>query len=259
MEGKFSKETVLEKIIDAKQKIQNAAKLSGRYPDEVTLLAATKTVDAETINFAIENGINCIGENRVQELLEKYDAINKENVSVHFIGRLQTNKVKYICDKVSMIHSVDSVKLAKEIDKQCSKINKVMDILVEVNIAGEESKGGIEPERLEEFLVEISHFSNIRVVGLMCIPPVCFNDAVVNENDGFSSKNEENISSTKKSYKNNEFFEKIMKLFLDISQKKLDNIYMQELSMGMSDDYEQAVFQGSTIVRIGRGLFGSRK
>ncbi|MBE6681214.1 MAG: YggS family pyridoxal phosphate-dependent enzyme [Ruminococcaceae bacterium] len=258
MEGKFSKETVLEKIVEVKQKIRNAAELSGRNFNDVTILAATKTVDADTINFAIENGISCIGENRVQELIEKYDSINKENVAVHFIGRLQTNKVKYICDKVSMIHSVDSVKLAREIDKQCAKIDKVMDVLVEVNIAGEESKGGIEPENLEEFLVEISRFSNIRVVGLMCIPPVCRNDAAINENGGFTSKSEENISSTKKSYKNNEFFEKIMKLFLDISQKKLDNIYMQELSMGMSDDFEQAVLQGSTIVRIGRGLFGSR-
>ncbi|MBQ7399531.1 MAG: YggS family pyridoxal phosphate-dependent enzyme [Clostridia bacterium] len=251
MEGKYSKEVVLGNIISAKEKIEEAARLSGRSGKDVTLLAATKTVDADTINFAIENGITCIGENRVQELLEKYDAINKENVDIHFIGRLQTNKVKYIADKVSMIHSVDTVKLAAEINKQCAKIGKVMNVLVEVNIGEEESKGGISPDELENFLVEISGFENIKVVGLMCIPPVCKNDDFVADND---EKNE----STKKSYKNQAFFKKIMKLFLDISAKKIDNIYMQVLSMGMSDDFEQAVADGSTIVRIGRGLFGSR-
>lgn len=251
MEGKYSKEVVLGNIISAKEKIEEAARLSGRSGKDVTLLAATKTVDADTINFAIENGITCIGENRVQELLEKYDAINKENVDIHFIGRLQTNKVKYIADKVSMIHSVDTVKLAAEINKQCAKIGKVMNVLVEVNIGEEESKGGISPDELENFLVEISGFENIKVVGLMCIPPVCKNDDFVADSD---EKNE----STKKSYKNQAFFKKIMKLFLDISAKKIDNIYMQVLSMGMSDDFEQAVADGSTIVRIGRGLFGSR-
>lgn len=251
MEGKFSKEVVLQNIIEAKRKIDNAAKQSGRDGDKVTLLAATKTVDADTINFAISNGITCIGENRVQELLEKYDDINKDGVDIHFIGRLQTNKVKYIADKVSMIHSVDSVKLAKEIDRQCAKISKVMDVLVEINIGGEESKGGIMPDELESFLTEISVFKNIRVVGLMCIPPKC-------ENGIFDEEIDKNCDRTKKSYKNNVFFKKIMKLFLDISEKKLDNIYMQVLSMGMSDDFEQAVSEGSTIVRIGRGLFGSR-
>ena len=215
------------------------------------MLAATKTVDADTINFAIENGINCIGENRVQQLLEKYDSINKENVDIHFIGRLQTNKVKYICDKVSLIHSVDSVKLAKEIDRQSAKLGKVMNILVEVNIGDEESKGGISPDSLEDFLSDISTLENVRVKGLMCIPPKC-------EGAENSSENSQISESTKKSYKNQAFFKKIMKLFLDISQKKLDNIDMQVLSMGMSDDYEQAVTEGSTLVRIGRGLFGSR-
>ena len=156
-----------------------------------------------------------------------------------------------------MIHSVDSVKLAMEIDKQCRKIDKVMDVLVEVNIADEESKGGIRCDELEDFLKEISNFQNIRVVGLMCIPPI-----IVSETDAEICKNpdenEQMNTNTKKSYKNNEFFKKIMKLFLDISQKKLDNIYMQYLSMGMSDDYEQAVSEGSSIVRVGRSLFGSR-
>ena len=257
MEGKFSHDVVKENIARAKKNIEIAAKKSGRNAEDVVLLAATKTVDPDTINFAIHNGISCIGENRVQELIEKYDAIDKENVDIHFIGRLQTNKVKYIADKVSLIHSVDSVKLAKEIDKQCKKIDKVMDVLVEVNIADEESKGGIKCDELEGFLKEISVFENIRVVGLMCIPPI-ISDELPRENSEIACENEQKDTSTKKSYKNNEFFKKIMKLFLDISQKKLDNIYMNILSMGMSDDYEQAVEDGSTVVRIGRGLFGSR-
>lgn len=251
MDGKYTLDTVKENIANAKRKIEESAKLSGREARDITLLAATKTVDVETINFAIENGISCIGENRVQELLEKYDGINKDNVDIHFIGRLQTNKVKYIADKVSTIHSVDSLKLCREIEKQCAKIDKVMNVFVEINIAGEQSKGGIEPCELEEFLRSVSGFEHVRVMGLMCIPPKCFDDS-------FESQNEKNTTCTKKSYKNEEYFKKIMKLFLDISQKKLDNIYMQELSMGMSDDYEQAVKCGSTIVRIGRGIFGSR-
>ena len=254
MGEKYSREIILKNIMSAKETIARAAVASGRTEADVTLLAATKTVDADTVNFAIANGITCIGENRVQELLQKYDDIDKENVDIHFIGRLQTNKVKYIADKVSMIHSVDSVKLAKEIDRQCSKIGKVMNVLVEVNIGQEESKGGICPDELEDFLCEISAFPNIKVVGLMCIPP----KIEAGEIDDFSCECEETCQKTKKSYKNKAFFEKIMKLFLDISQKKLDNIYMQVLSMGMSDDFEQAVEEGSTIVRIGRGLFGDR-
>ncbi len=252
MNGKFSHNVVKANIENAFNVIENAAKISGRCGGDVTLLAATKTVDAATINFAInECGIRCIGENRVQELLEKYDDIDKSNADIHFIGQLQTNKVKYICDKVSMIHSVDSDRLAKEIDRQCKKLGKVMKVLVEVNIGGEESKGGIAPNELEEFLKTISVYENIKVVGLMCIPPRC----VITH---FDVENEQNTEYGKKIYKNNEFFEKTLQLFLDISQKKLDNICMQELSMGMSDDFDVAVENGSTIVRIGRGLFGSR-
>ena len=256
--NKYSKETVLENIKSAKEIIANAAVKSGRKPSDVTLLAATKTVDADTINFAIDNGIECIGENRVQELLQKYDDINKDKVDIHFIGRLQTNKVKYIADKVSMIHSVDSAKLAKEIDRQCAKLGKVMDVLVEVNIGGEESKGGICPDELEKFLTEISCFPNIKVVGLKCIPPKIENAVSCDGCGDFDAVCDKTFENTKKSYKNKAFFEKIMKLFLDISQKKLDNIYMQVLSMGMSDDFEEAVEEGATIVRIGRGLFGAR-
>ena len=248
MAEKFSHHTVEHNLNEIMANIENAAKQAGRNPSDVKLLAATKTVDAETINFAISKGVKYIGENRVQELLEKYDAIDKENVEIHFIGRLQTNKVKYIIDKVKLIHSVDSIKLAQEIDRQAKKHSLVMDILVEVNVGQEESKGGVSFDGVYELLKQISKLENLRVVGLMTIPPKCVGEANVNADDG----------SSKKIYKNREFFDKMFKLFIDISGKKLDNIYMYELSAGMSDDYESAVYCGSTIVRLGRVLFGER-
>lgn len=248
MGEKYSREIIERNLEEIRLNVENAAKESGRDPDSIKILAATKTVDAQTINFAISKGIKYIGENRVQELLEKYDSINKDDVEIHFIGRLQTNKVKYIIDKVKLIHSVDSYKLACEIDKQAKKKSLTMDILVEINIGNEESKGGIAAEQAEEFLKSISQLENIRVVGLMTIPPVC----VTEENT--KSGNDR----SKKIYKNREFFCKIFNLFIDISKKKLDNIYMYELSAGMSDDYESAVACGATIVRLGRTIFGDR-
>ncbi len=258
MAENFSHERILENIAAVKDGIEFGCKTSGRDPRDVTLLAATKTVDPETINFAIENGITTIGENRVQELLEKYDAINKEKVDIHFIGRLQTNKVKYIIDKVSMIHSVDSLKLAAEIDRQAKKHGIVMNVLAEVNIGLEESKGGVDPSQTEEFLRGLSEFDNIKVNGLMTIPPI----ATDSDFDAEDAKNHLILPSDrpeyKKIYKNREYFKKIMKLFLDISAKKIDNIYMHELSMGMSEDYVSAAAEGATVVRIGRALFGAR-
>jgi len=240
------------------ENIARAAAVSGRKPEDIILLAATKTVHPDTINFAIQNGITCIGENRVQELLAKYDYIDRNNTDIHFIGQLQTNKVKYIVDKVSMIHSVDSVKLASEIDKQAYKHGKRMDILVEVNVGNEISKGGVSAEECLSFVESISRLENIRICGLMTIPPRI--DDVYNDDNTLVSERKitTNEQIAKKIYKNSPFFEKIMKLFLDISAKKIDNIYMRELSMGMSDDYEEAVVNGSTIVRVGRTLFGSR-
>lgn len=248
MGEKFSRETIEKNIELIKANIAKAAVEAGRNPEEVKLLAATKTVDADTINFAISKGIRYIGENRVQELLEKYDAIDKENVEIHFIGRLQTNKVKYIIDKVKLIHSVDSLKLAKEIDKQAGKHGIIMDVLVEVNAADEESKGGVSVNEVYALLEEVSKLKNVRVKGLMTIPPKCENPVNINDTD----------DSSKKVYKNKEFFDKIFKLFIDISTKKLDNIYMYELSAGMSDDYETAVMCGATIIRPGRTVFGER-
>ena len=203
---------------------------------EVTLLLATKTVPPEEINFATrECGVTDIGENRVQELIEKYDALEKENVNIHFIGTLQTNKVKYIVDKVCMIHSVDSVKLAAEIDRQAKKIGVVMDVLIEINIGREESKSGILPEDLGDFAEKISVFDNIRVRGIMVIGPIC-------------AEKEEYI----------EYFKKTYSFFLDILPEKIHNIYKPVLSMGMSDNFDIAVEQGSNLIRVGTAAFGKR-
>ena len=203
-------------------------------PEGVTLLAATKTVSAEKINYAHSLGINTIGENRVNELLEKYDALDKD-IDLQFIGSLQTNKVKYIIDKVSLIHSLDSETLAKEIDRQAKKHGKIMDVLVEINIGGEESKSGIDPENAYEFIKKASEYANIRIKGLMAIPPVC--------------------NTPKEAEK---FFNKIREIFIDIREKKVDNVSMDILSMGMSGDYKEAIKCGSTMVRIGSAIFGAR-
>ncbi len=199
------------------------------------LIAVTKTRTVDEINYAIDCGVRHIGENRVQELLSKYDALDKEGLTIHLIGRLQTNKVKYIIDKVDLIHSVDSVRLAEEISKRAERIGKVQRILVEVNLGEEESKGGISAENLPAFLGEISSYPGIAVCGLMCIPPIA------TEPGG-----------------NFEYFLKLKQLSVDIKAKKLDNIDMSILSMGMSGDYEDAIRAGSTFIRVGRGIFGPR-
>lgn len=218
-----------------KDQIAQAAVKSGRNPEDITLLAATKTVPAPVINRAIELGITCIGENKVQELCEKYDHLNLQNCDCQFIGHLQTNKVKQLIGKVSMIHSVDSVKLATEISKQSEQKGIVTNILVEVNIGKEESKGGIYLEDVEAFLRQISTLSCISVKGLMTIPPA-----------------NENITKTK------QYFANMYAKLVDIRSKKLDNISMDYLSMGMSADYTQAIEAGANIVRVGSALFGQR-
>lgn len=157
------------------EEIARAAEKSGRSAQDITLLAATKTVPLEVVNHAIEKGLACIGENRVQELLDKYDGLHKDQCDIQFIGQLQTNKVKYLMGKVSCIQSVGSVKLAKEISRLCQRDNTTMDVLVEVNIGREESKGGVLPEALLECVDEIRTLPGIRVKGLMAIPPICDN------------------------------------------------------------------------------------
>ncbi len=203
------------------------------YPG-VRLLAATKTVPPETINYAIRQcGIDLIGENRVQELLEKYDALAKERAEIHFIGTLQKNKVKYIADKVSMIHSLDSLPLALEIERRCGAIGKVMDVLIEINIAAEQSKGGITPEQLDDFYAQIAPLSHLRVRGLMTMAPAGAGE------DGWRR-----------------YFTEARALYDRFCAEHLNGPGM--LSMGMSDSYGIALECGSTMVRLGSVLFGKR-
>ena len=216
------------------ERIEKALKKSGRNREDIILLAAIKTVDAESVNYAISKGINYIGENKVQEFLRKDDLITPD-AHRHFIGHLQTNKVKDIIDKVELIHSVDSLKLAKEISKVALKKNVEVEILLEINIGDEDSKWGFTPENLEENLREISALPNICVKGLMAIPPIC-------------EKGEEN----------RKYFRQMHKLFVDISSKNIDNSSMEILSMGMSDDFDIAIEEGATLIRLGTALFGRR-
>ncbi len=217
------------------ERIAEAAQKTGKTREDITFLAATKTVDAATINYAISLGLDHIGENRVQELLSKYDEYNLENCSLQFIGHLQTNKVRQIAGKVDLIQSVDSLKLAKEISKESKKRDITTDILVEVNIGREENKSGVFEEQLEELLCQIAELESISVKGLMTIPPICDNTRKIRK-----------------------YFNNMHKLFIDISQKKLDNINMSILSMGMSADYYEAILEGANMVRVGSSLFGAR-
>ena len=231
----LSEQEVAQNVESIVEEVRETAVKAGRDPKEIRVMAVTKTVDPVLVNAAIAQGITLLGENKAQELCAKYDSYHKYGVDIHFIGHLQTNKVRQIVDKVCMIESVDSLKLAKEINKQCAAIDKVMDVLIEVNIGHEENKTGLYLEDLEELLQEASKMEHIKVRGLMTIPPVC--------------ENKEQVS---------EYFSKMNRLFVDIKQKKYDNISMEILSMGMSGDYPQAVEQGSTIVRIGTAMFGQR-
>ncbi len=225
--------TVTENLKIVENKISAAAEKSGRKRSDVLLVAVTKTHPPKMINEAIKAGVTDIGENKPQEIRDKYDDVLK--VNWHMIGHLQTNKVKYVVGKCVLIHSVDSIKLAEEIDRQARKTGIVQDILIEVNISGEETKSGINPEKIYEMLDIIKDFQNIRVRGLMTIAP----------------KTDNSITSKL-------HFDNIHKLFVDIRQKKYDNISMDYLSMGMSGDYEQAIECGANIVRVGSAIFGAR-
>ena len=233
MTEKSSVDIFNENYAEIKENIRKAAMMSGRSEKDIILLAATKTVDAQVINHAINSGIEYIGENRVQEFLSKKDALNP--CHRHFIGHLQTNKVKDIIGEVELIHSVDSLRLAREISKQAVKINKTMEILLEVNIGNEESKSGFTPEEVLSAAEEISKLPRIIIRGLMAIPPI------VTDDEG-----------------NDKYFIKMNKLFIDIRAKKIDNSNIDILSMGMSDDYAAAIEHGANLVRIGTALFGRR-
>ena len=223
--------SIAQNIEIVKTNIENACIRAGRNPEEITLIGVTKTHGADIINEGICGGLTHVGENRVQELCEKYEEIQK-GVHIHLIGHLQKNKVKYIADKVSMIHSVDSYELAKEIDRQCKKHDKIMDVLVEVNVSGEESKGGITPLEAPELIKSIAAFENIRVKGLMTMAPL--------------NAGEEELHSV---------FSGLYKLSVEVDNEKIDNVTMQHLSMGMSNDYVTAICENATIIRLGRCLF----
>lgn len=236
MTEKSSVDTILaDNLYRIQASMEQACIDAGRNPDEVRLLAVTKTVDAQRINAAIRLGIKQIGENRVQEFLGKRDDLHLSGVQTHLIGHLQTNKVKQIVGKVQMIQSVDSLRVAQAIDRYSCELGIITPILIEVNIGGEAAKSGVAPAEVEKLLYDLCPLNNIHVQGLMTVPPIF-----------------------EKEHEKREIFSKMYQLFVDIREKKLDNIDMQELSMGMSGDYREAILEGSTMVRVGSALFGER-
>lgn len=234
MTERSSADSIKQNLLKINENIELAAAKSGRNRKDIILLAATKTVDAERINEAIENGLEYVAENRVQELLQKHEHING-NAHQHFIGHLQTNKVRDVIGRVELIHSVHSEKLAKEISKQAAKKNIVQNVLVQINIGNEDSKSGFDFNDAENAVKTIAALPNISVKGLMAIPPIC-EDAE----------------------QNRKYFAKMYKLFVDIGAKNIDNSSMVYLSMGMSSDYMTAIEEGANIVRIGSAIFGHR-
>jgi pyridoxal phosphate enzyme (YggS family) len=219
-------------VSEIREKIEAAKARRGEGGD-VLLLAAIKSAETDEINYIHrELGICDVGENRVQQLLSRYDALDKEGLNIHFIGKLQSNKVKYIIDKVCMIHSLDSLSLAREIDKQAKKHGIVMDVLVEINIGEEENKSGIMPCDVEAFCDDVLQFENIRLRGFMTMAPKC-------------EQKEDYIK----------YFSRTYKIVLDILAKKRHNIYSHVISMGMSESFEEAIECGSDIVRVGRSMF----
>ncbi|MDO4174477.1 MAG: YggS family pyridoxal phosphate-dependent enzyme [Eubacteriales bacterium] len=227
---------IIHNVEEAKRKIAAAAIAAGHRPEDITLVAATKMNGAERVRAAVEAGVDVCGENRVQELLEKYEQHAYDGKPLHFIGTLQSNKVKYLMGKVSLIESVSSIKLARVIDKEAAKAGICQDILLEVNIGREESKLGIDPDELFSAAEEIAKLEHVHVRGLMAIPPK-------------TQLNEEKTL----------YFDRMSQLFIDISAKKYDNIAMDYLSMGMSADYCEAISCGATIVRLGTAIFGARQ
>ena len=226
---------VAERIKRIRDRIETACAAVNRDPSEVTLMAVTKTVDAARINAALACGITHIGENRVQEFLGKRDGLLLDGVQAHLIGHLQTNKVKQIVGKVDMIQSVDSERVARAINSASETCGIVTPVLVEVNIGGEEAKSGIDPEGLEELLGQMAQMPHLSVQGLMTVPPIL------------------EYSAEKRA-----IFAKMKKLFIDIRDKNIHNISMNVLSMGMSSDYEEAIMEGATLVRVGSAIFGER-
>ena len=230
----MSAETIKENLKEVELRIKAACTRAGRKRDEVTLIAVSKTKPVADMEIAMGEGIKVFGENKVQELTEKYEQLPKD-IKWHLIGHLQTNKVKYIVDKAELIHSVDSFKLAEQIQKEAEKKNIVCKILIEVNAAKEESKFGVFEEDVIPLIKEISKLPNVQVCGLMTIAP--------------------NVDEAEK---NRKYFRKLRQLNVDIKMKNIDNVTMDVLSMGMTGDYEVAIEEGATMVRVGTGIFGER-
>ncbi len=216
------------------EKIQAACRRAGRKREDITLIAVSKTKPVEMLQEAYDLGNRIFGENKVQEIVDKYDALPND-ISWHMIGHLQRNKVKYIIDKVTLIHSVDSLRLAETIEKEAAKKGITADILIEVNAAREDTKFGVLPEMAEELVSDISNLPHIRIKGLMTIAP-------------FVDNPEENRI----------YFQRLRNLAVDIGENKSDNVTMGVLSMGMTNDYEIAIEEGATMIRVGTGLFGAR-
>ena len=227
--------TIAENLAQVQANIARAAEKAGRDPRDILLIGATKMNDADRVREAIAAGLPACGENRVQELLEKNEQGAYEGARLHFIGSLQKNKVKYLVGLVELIHSVDSVELMREINRQALKRGITQDILLEVNTGGEDSKSGFAPEMLPEMLAAAAEFPAVSVRGLMTIPPIC-------------RRPEENLP----------YFQLLHQLFIDNGEKKYDNVRMDFMSMGMSGDYEAAIACGANMVRVGTAIFGHR-
>ncbi|MBR5806199.1 MAG: YggS family pyridoxal phosphate-dependent enzyme [Oscillospiraceae bacterium] len=225
---------VAENVKRVQDEINEVCVKYGRNPEDVVLMGVSKTQPVEKLEVAYNAGIKLFGENRVQELVQKADFFQTHNVPCHIIGTLQTNKVKYLPSLTDTIQSVNSLKLANEIEKQYGKAGKKANICLEINIGDEDSKSGIPYSQAMEMVHQLSEYKNLTVKGLMCIPPI------------------DNSEEVRK------YFSQMHKLFVDISGKKLDNIDMCILSMGMSGDYPWAIAEGSTLVRVGTGIFGAR-
>ncbi len=225
--------TIAENLADVEKRITAAAERSGRRREDITLVAVTKTHGADMMNEAIRLGVTDIGENKPQEVRDKFESVLP--VRWHMIGRLQTNKVKYIIDKACLIHSVDSIKLMDEIERQAEKHGIDMNILIQVNISGEETKSGVSAGEVEGLLLHAGELSHVKVKGLMTIAPKTDNPVT-------------NILH----------FDNMRQLFIDIGRKKYDNVNMAYLSMGMSGDFETAIECGANMVRVGSAIFGER-
>ena len=226
---------IAENVAKIRARMDAAAEKAGRDPSKIVLCAATKMNDADRVREAIAAGINCCGENRVQELTAKLAAHAYDGASVHFIGHLQTNKVKQVVGRVDLIQSVDRPELLACIEKEAAKQNVVQDILLEINIGAEESKSGYAPEDVDAVCAAMAQFPHCRLRGLMAIPPV-----------------------SEKSGDNCRFFAQIKRIAVDITAKNYHNISMEILSMGMTDDFEDAIACGSTMIRVGTAIFGAR-